>query len=44
MPIFNFNYGYLSIVNRKLFAMMFRGKISKNFKDPLDYRVAGRSL
>jgi hypothetical protein len=43
IPIYNFNFGYLSIVNRKIFALLLKGKDGMNF-GPLDYRVAGKPL
>lgn len=43
IPIYNFNYGYLSIVNRKIFALLMRGSDGMKF-GPLDWRVAGKPL
>jgi len=43
IPIYNFNFGYLSIVNRKIFALLMRGTDGMKF-GPLDWRVGGKPL
>jgi len=47
MPVYNFNFGYLSIVNREIFSLLMRnhrlGHDTMKF-GPLDWRVAGKPL
>lgn len=41
-PVFNLNYGYVSIVNRRILALL-RNKDEDHYK-PLDTVIAGKSI
>ena len=41
-PIFNLNYGYVSIVNRRILALI-RNK-DENHYGPLDHVISGKSI
>ena len=41
-PVFNLNFGYLSIANRSIIALL--NNKNEDYFDPMDHQIAGKSV